>query len=86
MWLGRPEKCEEKYPKNAIKNQKYNIVTFVPGVRQYKQSLHVFLVSESAKIELKKKRIFCLIFVKFCIAVLKGGYNAVSCIQSCLHW
>uniref|UniRef100_A0A672QJ95 Phospholipid-transporting ATPase n=1 Tax=Sinocyclocheilus grahami TaxID=75366 RepID=A0A672QJ95_SINGR len=40
VWLGHPEKCEEKYPKNAIKNQKYNIVTFVPGVRQYKQSLY----------------------------------------------
>ncbi len=69
MWLGHPEKCEEKYPKNAIKNQKYNIVTFVPGVRHYKQSLHVFcFVSESAKIELKI-RIFYLIFVKFYIAV-----------------
>uniref|UniRef100_A0A7N5ZX45 Phospholipid-transporting ATPase n=1 Tax=Anabas testudineus TaxID=64144 RepID=A0A7N5ZX45_ANATE len=32
VWLGCPEKCEEKYPKNAIKNQKYNIFTFVPGV------------------------------------------------------
>lgn len=32
VWLGCPEKCEEKYPKNAIKNQKYNIITFVPGV------------------------------------------------------
>uniref|UniRef100_A0A8C3L0M0 Phospholipid-transporting ATPase n=1 Tax=Chrysolophus pictus TaxID=9089 RepID=A0A8C3L0M0_CHRPC len=33
VWLGCPEKCEEKYPKNAIKNQKYNIFTFIPGVR-----------------------------------------------------
>lgn len=32
VWLGHPEKCEEKYPKNAIKNQKYNVLTFVPGV------------------------------------------------------
>lgn len=32
VWLGCPEKCEEKYPKNAIKNQKYNVFTFVPGV------------------------------------------------------
>ncbi|XP_018605797.1 putative phospholipid-transporting ATPase IIB isoform X2 [Scleropages formosus] len=31
VWLGCPEKCEEKYPRNAIKNQKYNIFTFVPG-------------------------------------------------------
>lgn len=34
VWLGRPEKCEEKFPKNAIKNQKYNILTFVPGVSE----------------------------------------------------
>lgn len=33
VWLGCPEKCEEKYPKNAIKNQKYNVFTFIPGVR-----------------------------------------------------
>lgn len=33
VWLGCPEKCEEKYPKNTIKNQKYNIFTFIPGVR-----------------------------------------------------
>lgn len=32
VWLGCPEKCEEKYSKNIIKNQKYNILTFVPGV------------------------------------------------------
>lgn len=32
VWLGCPEKCEEKFPKNAIKNQKYNLFTFVPGV------------------------------------------------------
>ncbi|RMC16280.1 hypothetical protein DUI87_08495 [Hirundo rustica rustica] len=31
VWLGCPEKCEEKYPKNAIKNQKYNFFTFIPG-------------------------------------------------------
>ncbi|XP_050993153.1 probable phospholipid-transporting ATPase IIB isoform X2 [Labeo rohita] len=48
VWLGHPEKCEEKYPKNAIKNQKYNIVTFVPGVlyQQFKffLNLYFFLV------------------------------------------
>uniref|UniRef100_A0A2D4FMZ9 Uncharacterized protein n=1 Tax=Micrurus corallinus TaxID=54390 RepID=A0A2D4FMZ9_MICCO len=31
VWLGCPEKCEEKYPRNAIKNQKYNVFTFIPG-------------------------------------------------------
>ncbi len=73
MWLGHPKKCEEKYHKNAIKNQKYNIVTFVPGVRQYKQSLHGFFGGlggyESAKIELKITNIFCVIFLQFSIAV-----------------
>lgn len=33
VWLGCPEKCEEKHPRNSIKNQKYNIFTFIPGVR-----------------------------------------------------
>uniref|UniRef100_H3CBZ1 P-type ATPase N-terminal domain-containing protein n=1 Tax=Tetraodon nigroviridis TaxID=99883 RepID=H3CBZ1_TETNG len=37
VWLGSPEKCEEKYPKNSIKNQKYNMFTFVPGVVLYQQ-------------------------------------------------
>lgn len=31
VWLGCPEKCEEKHPRNSIKNQKYNIFTFIPG-------------------------------------------------------
>uniref|UniRef100_A0A2K6LVT9 Phospholipid-transporting ATPase n=1 Tax=Rhinopithecus bieti TaxID=61621 RepID=A0A2K6LVT9_RHIBE len=33
VWLGCPEKCEEKHPRNSIKNQKYNVFTFIPGVR-----------------------------------------------------
>ncbi|XP_044941188.1 probable phospholipid-transporting ATPase IIB isoform X3 [Mustela putorius furo] len=31
VWLGHPEKCEEKHPRNSIKNQKYNVFTFIPG-------------------------------------------------------
>nr|XP_031528212.1 probable phospholipid-transporting ATPase IIB isoform X4 [Vicugna pacos] len=31
VWLGYPEKCEEKHPRNSIKNQKYNVFTFIPG-------------------------------------------------------
>ncbi|XP_076411736.1 putative phospholipid-transporting ATPase IIB isoform X32 [Peromyscus maniculatus bairdii] len=31
VWLGCPEKCEEKHPRNSIKNQKYNVFTFIPG-------------------------------------------------------
>ncbi|KAF7691399.1 hypothetical protein HF521_011696 [Silurus meridionalis] len=46
VWLGHPEKCEEKYPKNAIKNQKYNIITFVPGVlyQQFKFFLNLYFL------------------------------------------
>ncbi|MFT7811527.1 putative phospholipid-transporting ATPase IIB isoform X1 [Arapaima gigas] len=46
VWLGCPEKCEEKYPRNAIKNQKYNIVTFVPGVlyQQFKFFLNLYFL------------------------------------------
>uniref|UniRef100_A0A672ZCY3 Phospholipid-transporting ATPase n=1 Tax=Sphaeramia orbicularis TaxID=375764 RepID=A0A672ZCY3_9TELE len=46
VWLGCPEKCEEKFPKNTIKNQKYNIVTFVPGVlyQQFKFFLNLYFL------------------------------------------
>uniref|UniRef100_A0A674EZA1 Phospholipid-transporting ATPase n=1 Tax=Salmo trutta TaxID=8032 RepID=A0A674EZA1_SALTR len=46
VWLGHPEKCEEKYPKNAIKNQKYNFFTFVPGVlyQQFKFFLNLYFL------------------------------------------
>lgn len=56
VWLGHPEKCEEKYPKNAIKNQKYNILTFVPGVsavhtwntREYGEGCLLFIARETS--------------------------------------
>uniref|UniRef100_A0A8C4NK30 Phospholipid-transporting ATPase n=1 Tax=Eptatretus burgeri TaxID=7764 RepID=A0A8C4NK30_EPTBU len=46
VWLGHPEKSEEKYPRNAIKNQKYNIVTFIPGVlfQQFKFFLNLYFL------------------------------------------
>ncbi|KAL0962598.1 hypothetical protein UPYG_G00342300 [Umbra pygmaea] len=46
VWLGHPEKCEEKYPKNGIKNQKYNFFTFVPGVlyQQFKFFLNLYFL------------------------------------------
>ncbi|XP_055731938.1 probable phospholipid-transporting ATPase IIB isoform X2 [Salvelinus fontinalis] len=46
VWLGHPEKCEERYPKNAIKNQKYNFFTFVPGVlyQQFKFFLNLYFL------------------------------------------
>uniref|UniRef100_A0A8C5PC15 Phospholipid-transporting ATPase n=1 Tax=Leptobrachium leishanense TaxID=445787 RepID=A0A8C5PC15_9ANUR len=46
VWLGCPEKCEEKFPRNAIKNQKYNIFTFIPGVlyQQFKFFLNLYFL------------------------------------------
>ncbi|XP_061903145.1 probable phospholipid-transporting ATPase IIB isoform X4 [Entelurus aequoreus] len=46
VWLGRPEKCEEKFPKNSIHNQKYNVLTFVPGVlyQQFKFFLNLYFL------------------------------------------
>ncbi|NXR14132.1 ATP9B ATPase, partial [Semnornis frantzii] len=46
VWLGCPEKCEEKYPRNTIKNQKYNIFTFIPGVlyEQFKFFLNLYFL------------------------------------------
>uniref|UniRef100_A0A8C6XFM2 Phospholipid-transporting ATPase n=1 Tax=Naja naja TaxID=35670 RepID=A0A8C6XFM2_NAJNA len=46
VWLGCPEKCEEKYPRNAIKNQKYNVFTFIPGVlyEQFKFFLNLYFL------------------------------------------
>ncbi|KAJ8333513.1 hypothetical protein SKAU_G00415210 [Synaphobranchus kaupii] len=46
VWLGCPEKCKEKYPKNAIKNQKYNVFTFIPGVlyQQFKFFLNLYFL------------------------------------------
>nr|XP_053768301.1 probable phospholipid-transporting ATPase IIB isoform X4 [Desmodus rotundus] len=46
VWLGHPEKCEEKHPRNSIKNQKYNIFTFIPGVlyEQFKFFLNLYFL------------------------------------------
>nr|KAF6421720.1 putative ATPase phospholipid transporting 9B (putative) [Rousettus aegyptiacus] len=46
VWLGRPEKCEEKHPRNIIKNQKYNVFTFIPGVlyEQFKFFLNLYFL------------------------------------------
>ncbi|ELK11146.1 Putative phospholipid-transporting ATPase IIB, partial [Pteropus alecto] len=46
VWLGHPEKCEEKHPRNIIKNQKYNVFTFIPGVlyEQFKFFLNLYFL------------------------------------------
>uniref|UniRef100_A0A672T996 Phospholipid-transporting ATPase n=1 Tax=Sinocyclocheilus grahami TaxID=75366 RepID=A0A672T996_SINGR len=38
VWLGHPEKREQRYPRNVINNQKYNFFTFLPGVSDYERS------------------------------------------------
>ncbi|XP_043203202.1 probable phospholipid-transporting ATPase IIB isoform X3 [Amphibalanus amphitrite] len=42
--VGRP--CTEKFPPNTIKNQKYNIITFIPKVlyEQFKMFLNLFFL------------------------------------------
>ncbi|XP_045881811.1 probable phospholipid-transporting ATPase IIB isoform X5 [Meles meles] len=49
VWLGHPEKCEEKHPRNSIKNQKYNVFTFIPGVlyEQFKFFLNLYFLAVS---------------------------------------
>ncbi|XP_071458695.1 probable phospholipid-transporting ATPase IIB isoform X5 [Marmota flaviventris] len=46
VWLGCPEKSEEKHPRNSIKNQKYNVFTFIPGVlyEQFKFFLNLYFL------------------------------------------
>lgn len=43
VWLGHPEKREQKYPRNVINNQKYNFFTFLPAVSISQRSpVHLF--------------------------------------------
>lgn len=47
VWLGHPEKREQRYPRNVINNQKYNFFTFLPGVRhllyRFRHSIYTFV-------------------------------------------
>uniref|UniRef100_A0A8C2ZW96 Phospholipid-transporting ATPase n=1 Tax=Cyclopterus lumpus TaxID=8103 RepID=A0A8C2ZW96_CYCLU len=71
VWLGCPEKCEEKYPKNAIKNQKYNIFTFVPGVSRIIIYSYFFLFFK-----------FCFICeVCVCVSVPQGFVLVVTMVR-----
>nr|XP_014347728.1 PREDICTED: probable phospholipid-transporting ATPase IIA isoform X2 [Latimeria chalumnae] len=46
VWLGHPEKREQRYPRNVINNQKYNFFTFLPGVlfNQFKYFLNLYFL------------------------------------------
>lgn len=39
VWLGHPEKRDQRYPRNVINNQKYNFFTFLPAVSVSQRSL-----------------------------------------------
>ncbi|XP_047683978.1 probable phospholipid-transporting ATPase IIB isoform X3 [Prionailurus viverrinus] len=62
VWLGCPEKCEEKHPRNSIKNQKYNIFTFIPGVlyEQFKFFLNLYFLVVSCSQFVPALKIGCL--------------------------
>uniref|UniRef100_A0A4W3IXU1 Phospholipid-transporting ATPase n=1 Tax=Callorhinchus milii TaxID=7868 RepID=A0A4W3IXU1_CALMI len=46
VWLGHPEKREQKYPRNVINNQKYNFFSFLPGVlfNQFKYFFNLYFL------------------------------------------
>ncbi|XP_043334713.1 probable phospholipid-transporting ATPase IIA isoform X2 [Cervus elaphus] len=46
VWLGRPEKRDQRYPRNVINNQKYNFFTFLPGVlfNQFKYFFNLYFL------------------------------------------
>lgn len=77
VWLGHPEKCEEKYPRNAIKNQKYNFVTFVPGVRPYISNACVLLRMQTSFLKCQSFLITCIIFVYLCHEYFFIIYNII---------
>ncbi|XP_073092534.1 probable phospholipid-transporting ATPase IIA isoform X5 [Manis javanica] len=46
VWLGHPEKRDQRYPRNVINNQKYNLFTFLPGVlfNQFKYFFNLYFL------------------------------------------
>ncbi|KAI9515623.1 ATP synthase subunit 9 [Dissostichus eleginoides] len=46
VWLGHPEKREQRYPRNVINNQKYNFFTFLPAVlfNQFKYFFNLYFL------------------------------------------
>uniref|UniRef100_A0A6I8NIN3 Phospholipid-transporting ATPase n=1 Tax=Ornithorhynchus anatinus TaxID=9258 RepID=A0A6I8NIN3_ORNAN len=46
VWLGHPEKREQRYPRNVINNQKYNFFTILPGVlfNQFKYFFNLYFL------------------------------------------
>ncbi|ETE66118.1 putative phospholipid-transporting ATPase IIA, partial [Ophiophagus hannah] len=46
VWLGHPEKRDQRYPRNVVNNQKYNFFTFLPGVlfNQFKYFFNLYFL------------------------------------------
>ncbi|KAJ4934133.1 hypothetical protein JOQ06_006938 [Pogonophryne albipinna] len=46
VWLGHPEKREQRYPRNVINNQKYNLFTFLPVLlfNQFKYFFNLYFL------------------------------------------
>uniref|UniRef100_A0A7N6A8A6 Phospholipid-transporting ATPase n=1 Tax=Anabas testudineus TaxID=64144 RepID=A0A7N6A8A6_ANATE len=46
VWLGHPEKRDQRYPRNVINNQKYNFFTFLPAVlfNQFKYFFNLYFL------------------------------------------
>uniref|UniRef100_A0A4X2LKQ9 Phospholipid-transporting ATPase n=1 Tax=Vombatus ursinus TaxID=29139 RepID=A0A4X2LKQ9_VOMUR len=46
VWLGHPEKRDQRYPRNVINNQKYSLFTFLPGVlfNQFKYFFNLYFL------------------------------------------
>uniref|UniRef100_A0A674PKR5 Phospholipid-transporting ATPase n=1 Tax=Takifugu rubripes TaxID=31033 RepID=A0A674PKR5_TAKRU len=62
VWLGHPEKREQKYPRNVINNQKYNFFTFLPAVlfNQFKYFYNLYFLLLACSQFIKELRLGAL--------------------------
>ncbi|KAL7399090.1 hypothetical protein ABVT39_020122 [Epinephelus coioides] len=62
VWLGHPEKREQRYPRNVINNQKYNFFTFLPMVlfNQFKYFFNLYFLLLACSQFIKELRLGAL--------------------------
>uniref|UniRef100_A0A3Q4BIN8 Phospholipid-transporting ATPase n=1 Tax=Mola mola TaxID=94237 RepID=A0A3Q4BIN8_MOLML len=62
VWLGHPEKREQRYPRNVINNQKYNFFTFLPAVlfNQFKYFYNLYFLLLACSQFIKELRLGAL--------------------------
>uniref|UniRef100_A0AAQ4RVA8 Phospholipid-transporting ATPase n=1 Tax=Gasterosteus aculeatus aculeatus TaxID=481459 RepID=A0AAQ4RVA8_GASAC len=62
VWLGHPEKREQRYPRNVINNQKYNFFTFLPAVlfNQFKYFFNLYFLLLACSQFIKELRLGAL--------------------------